>query len=139
TGGSIAVKSPDVFIRWIEKYGPERIILGADVREGMIAVSGWQEETSLEVIEFIRNFCEKGISKVISTDISKDGMLCGPAFSLYKQILDAFPELGLIASGGISTMKDIFELDEMGVPGVITGKAIYENRISLKEIEKFMI
>lgn len=138
TGGSIAVKEPEVFFAWLTKYGQEKIILGADVRDGKIAVSGWQEDTSLEIIDFIRSFSEKGVSKIISTDIGRDGMLTGPACDLYQKILNSFPKIGLIASGGISSMKDIHDLDEMGVPGVITGKAIYENRISLTEIEKFM-
>jgi phosphoribosylformimino-5-aminoimidazole carboxamide ribotide isomerase len=137
TGGSIAVKSPEIFLRWIEKYGPEKIILGADAKNGMIAVSGWQEVSELSILDFIESYSIKGIRKVISTDIARDGMLTGPSIGLYKEIVVQFPELELIASGGIATMKDIYELDEMGIPGVITGKAIYENRISLDEIRNF--
>uniref|UniRef100_UPI003217B49F 1-(5-phosphoribosyl)-5-[(5- phosphoribosylamino)methylideneamino]imidazole-4- carboxamide isomerase n=1 Tax=uncultured Draconibacterium sp. TaxID=1573823 RepID=UPI003217B49F len=138
TGGSIAVKEKDTFLRWLEKFGNEKIILGADAKDGNIAVSGWLETTSLTVIEFIEEFHKQGITKVISTDISRDGMLSGPSFELYKEIMDVLPEVEIIASGGIATMDEILKLDEMGVPGVITGKAIYENRISLKEIEKFI-
>jgi phosphoribosylformimino-5-aminoimidazole carboxamide ribotide isomerase len=137
TGGSIAVKNRSTFENWIVKYGAEKIILGADAKDRKIAVSGWQEDSNEDIIPFIKSYTEKGISKVISTDIARDGMLSGPSIELYKEILSNFPTLGLIASGGIATMKDIYELDEMGVPGVITGKAIYENRISLKEIENF--
>jgi phosphoribosylformimino-5-aminoimidazole carboxamide ribotide isomerase len=138
TGGSIAVKEGDTFLRWLEKYGSEKIILGADAKDGMIAVSGWQESTELPVIGFISNYFFAGIRKVISTDISRDGMLSGPAFELYAEIMKTLPEVEIIASGGIATMDDILRLNEMGVPGVIVGKAIYENRITLKEIEKFM-
>ena len=138
TGGSIAVKERETFLSWLEKFGSEKIILGADAKNGNIAVSGWIETTELPVIEFISGFYKMGISKVISTDISRDGMLTGPAFELYQNIMDALPGIGIIASGGIATMSDILKLDEMGVPGVITGKAIYENKISLKEIERFI-
>ncbi len=138
TGGSIAVKEKDTFLSWLEKFGSEKIILGADAKDGNIAVSGWLETTELGVIDFISEFHKQGISKVISTDISRDGMLSGPAFELYADIMETLPEVEIIASGGIATMDDILKLDEMGVPGVITGKAIYENRITLKEIEKFI-
>jgi phosphoribosylformimino-5-aminoimidazole carboxamide ribotide isomerase len=112
-------------------------ILGADAKNGNIAVSGWQETTELPVIEFISEYQKKGVSKVISTDISRDGMLSGPAFELYAEIMKEIPGVEIIASGGIATMGDILKLEKMGVPGVITGKAIYENKISLKEIEKY--
>jgi len=139
TGGSIAVKEKDTFLKWLEKYGSDKIILGADAKDGKIAVSGWLETTELPVIDFIAEFHKQGISKVISTDISRDGMLSGPSFELYADILKTLPEVEIIASGGIATMDDILKLDEMGVPGVITGKAIYENRITLKEIERFIL
>jgi len=138
TGGSIAVKERDTFLKWLEKYGAERIILGADAKNGNIAVSGWQETTELPVVEFISEYHKKGVLKVISTDISRDGMLTGPAFELYSEIIKILPEVEIIASGGIATMDDILRLNEMGVPGVIVGKAIYENRITLKEIENFL-
>ena len=137
TGGSIAVKDRETFLHWIETYGAEKIILGADAKDKMIAVSGWQEMSELPILDFIESYTSRGIQKVISTDIARDGMLTGPSIELYKEIMAQFPTLELIASGGIATMKDIYELNEMGVPGVITGKAIYENRISLKEIEAF--
>ena len=137
TGGSIAVKDRSTFESWIAKYGTEKIILGADAKDGKIAVSGWQEDSGEDILPFIKSYVDKGISKVISTDISRDGMLTGPSFELYKEILDKFPKLELIASGGIATMDDIYKLNEIGVPGVITGKAIYENKISLEEIKNF--
>lgn len=138
TGGSIAVREKDTFLKWLDKYGSERIILGADAKDGNIAVGGWLETTELPVIEFISEFHKQGISKVISTDISRDGMLIGPSIELYQTIIDELPKVEIIASGGIATMGDILKLDEMGVPGVITGKAIYENRITLKQIEEFI-
>ena len=138
TGGSIAVKEKDTFLKWLEKYGSDKIILGADAKDGHIAVSGWMETTEKGVIEFISEYHQQGIGKVISTDIAKDGMLSGPSFELYAEIIEKLPKVEIIASGGIATMDEILKLDEMGVPGVITGKAIYENRITLKEIEKFI-
>jgi phosphoribosylformimino-5-aminoimidazole carboxamide ribotide isomerase len=137
TGGSIAVKKPEIFLNWLEKFGSEKIILGADAKDRKIAVSSWQESTELPVVEFIDGFYKKGISKVISTDISRDGMLTGPAYELYAEIIEALPKVEIIASGGIASMDDIYKLAEMEVPGVITGKAIYEGKISLKEIEKY--
>jgi len=137
TGGSIAVKSPDIFQSWLKKYGSKRIILGADAHNRKIAVSGWQETTDADIIEFISLWQEEGITQVISTDISRDGMLSGPATELYRDILRQLPELYLIASGGISSMQDILDLDAANIPAVITGKAIYENRISLEEIGRY--
>ena len=139
TGGSIAVKTPDVFSSWISKFGADKIILGADVKEEKIAVGGWLETTELELLPFIKSYTEKGISKVICTDISKDGMLQGPAIELYRKMLLAQPELYLIASGGVSSIRDIELLHEANVPAVITGKAIYEGRISLKELTQLII
>lgn len=139
TGGSIAVKNPDVFMSWINTFGAEKIILGADVKDENIAVSGWLETTDIELIPFIKKFAVKGINKVICTDISKDGMLQGPAIELYKKILASQPEIYLIASGGVSSIKDIEMLHEASVPAVITGKAIYEGRISLKQITELII
>ena len=138
TGGSIAVKDRATFENWIAKYGSEKIILGADAKDGKIAVSGWQEDSEEDIIPFIKSYIEKGISKVISTDISRDGMLTGPSIELYDEIGNNFKNLELIASGGIATMNDIIKLNEMGIPGVITGKAIYENKISLDEISRFI-
>ncbi|MEZ5105346.1 MAG: 1-(5-phosphoribosyl)-5-[(5-phosphoribosylamino)methylideneamino]imidazole-4-carboxamide isomerase [Draconibacterium sp.] len=137
TGGSIAVKEKDTFLHWLQNYGKEKIILGADAKDGKIAVSGWLESTELSVIDFIKNYHKNGIEKVISTDISRDGMLSGPAFDLYAEIMETLPNVEIIASGGIASMDDILKLNEMGVPGVITGKAIYEGKIDLKDIEHF--
>jgi phosphoribosylformimino-5-aminoimidazole carboxamide ribotide isomerase len=139
TGGSIAVKEREIFLGWLEKYGSGKIILGADAREGKIAVSGWQEDSELEIIPFLQSYVDEGIKIVISTDISKDGMLSGPSFALYQDILAQFPGLFLIASGGISSLEDIYKLAEMNIPGVITGKAIYEGKITLKEIQKYYV
>ncbi len=135
TGGSIAVKNPNVFEGWLKKYGGEKIILGADVKERKIAVSGWIENTDVDLFEFLKDYISKGVSKVICTDIAKDGMLKGPSIELYKDILKQHPTLHLIASGGVSSMEDIKALDEAGVPAVIFGKAIYEGRIKLKELK----
>lgn len=138
TGGSIAVKNPDVFLSWIEKFGAEKIILGADVKDEKIAVGGWIETTDLSLIPFIKKFKDKGVDKVICTDISKDGMLQGTSNELYKKILDNFPDLYLVASGGVSCMDDIKALNDANVPAVITGKAIYEGKIKLTEIASFL-
>lgn len=137
TGGSIAVKEPVLFSSWILKYGANKIILGADAMDGKIAVSGWQEETDQEIEAFINDYIEKGIEYVISTDISKDGMLAGPSFDLYSSILEKLPQIKLIASGGVSSIDDLIRLKENGLEGAIVGKAIYENKIDLKDLERF--
>lgn len=139
TGGSIAVKNPDLFLRWITRYGSERIILGADAKEKKIAISGWKEGTAIDLIPFIKDYQSKGISKVICTDIARDGMLQGPAVKLYQEMQQEMPGLYVIASGGVSSMGDIERLEEANIPAVIFGKAIYEGRISLKEIETFIV
>jgi len=139
TGGSIAVKNPDIFTSWISKFGGEKIILGADVKDEKIAVGGWLETTELDLMPFILNYMEKGISKVICTDISKDGMLQGTAIELYKKMLAEKPDMYLIASGGVSSIRDIELLHEAAVPAVITGKAIYEGRIKLEELTRLII
>lgn len=136
TGGSVAVKKPEMFDKWLSQYGGDRIILGADARNEKIAVSGWEEDSGVWVYEFIENWLNKGVKYTISTDVDKDGLLQGPSFDLYKKIQDQFPELNIIASGGVSSMKDLEELAEMKIYGVIVGKAIYEGRISLNEISK---
>ena len=136
TGGSIAVKEPATFERWLQKYGPERVILGADVKDGKIAVSGWLEASDNELMTFLAHYMELGVKKVICTEISKDGMLEGPAISLYKDILAQYPDMHLIASGGVGGMEDIEALAEANVPGVIFGKALYEGKISWKDIER---
>lgn len=137
TGGSIAVKNPEVFISWIEKYGPDRIILGADVKDRKIAVSGWMEKSEMELEPFVSGYVDKGVKKVITTDISKDGMLQGPSFDLYKEMMQQIPGIYLIASGGVSQIDDIIALDEAGVPAVIFGKAIYEGKIKLSDLQRF--
>ncbi len=139
TGGSIAVKNTPVFENWIATFGADKIILGADCNHDKIAVSGWQEESNLNVIPFIQDYQSKGIHYVICTDISKDGMLQGPSFDLYERILMRASEIKLIASGGISTFHEIPQLADLGCEGVIIGKAIYENRISLKQLENYII
>lgn len=139
TGGSIAVKSPEIFASWIHKYGADKIILGADVNDEKIAVTGWTETTAFDLIPFISSYTSMGINKVICTDISKDGMLQGTSVDLYEKILGAFPGLFLIASGGVSSMDDIRILQEKSVPAVITGKALYEGRITLKELSEFLV
>ncbi|WP_308599684.1 1-(5-phosphoribosyl)-5-[(5-phosphoribosylamino)methylideneamino]imidazole-4-carboxamide isomerase [uncultured Dysgonomonas sp.] len=136
TGGSIAIRNKELFTSWITKYGADKIILGADCKDHKIAVSGWQEATSVEVIPFIGDYNQKGISKVVCTDISKDGMLQGTSIDLYKDILNIFPNLYLIASGGVSCFQDILDLEKSGVPAVILGKAIYENRVTLNELSR---
>ena len=139
TGGSIAVKNPNLFQEWIAKYGSEKIILGADANDEKIAISGWLEASEEDVIPFIQKYQTKGIQYVICTDIAKDGMLEGPSFDLYQKILEQVPNIKLIASGGIATFDELPKLAEMGCEGTIIGKAIYENRISLKQLENYII
>lgn len=138
TGGSIAVKSPEIFVSWIEQFGAEKIILGADVKDKKIAIGGWLETTDIDLMPFIQKYMKQGINKVICTDISKDGMLVGPAIDLYKEMIAEIPEIYLIASGGVSGIKDIEQLQENNIPAVIIGKAIYEGKISLKELSQFL-
>lgn len=138
TGGSVAVKDPELFCHWIEMYGAERIILGADVKERRIAVGGWKEESDMDLFSFLDNYRQRGISKVICTDISCDGMLQGPALGLYKEMLERDSNLYLIASGGVSGVDDICRLEENGVPAVIFGKALYEGRITLDDLQSLL-
>ena len=138
TAGSIAVKNKDQVIKWLEKYGGDKIILGADVNNEKIAVSGWQEQTEIHLMNFLKEYIGYGIKTIICTDIARDGMLTGPSFKLYKKIQDKFPELDIIASGGISKINDVKELNEMEISGVIIGKAIYEDKISLEELKPFL-
>lgn len=139
TGGSIAVKKPEVFSTWLSTYGSDKIILGADALDEKIAVTGWTEASDLELLPFIQEYSEKGIKYVICTDISKDGMLQGPSMDLYQRILDQNNELKLIASGGISTFEELPKLAEIGCEGAIVGKAIYEGKIHLKQLEEFIL
>lgn len=133
TAGSIAVTDPEVVLRWLEQYGADKIILGADCKDKMIATHGWEKQSGLNVLAFIAAYSDKGIEHVICTDIAKDGMLEGPSFQLYKDILDSV-KINLIASGGITSLQDLQHLKETGCAGAIIGKAIYENKISLKEL-----
>jgi phosphoribosylformimino-5-aminoimidazole carboxamide ribotide isomerase len=139
TGGSIAVKNRAIFEKWISEYGSEKIILGADVKDEKIAVSGWLEDSDEDLIPFIQDYQSKGIQYVICTDIAKDGMLQGPSFGLYSKILAEAKGVKLIASGGISTFDELPKLAESGCEGTIIGKAIYEGRITLKQLENYII
>ncbi len=134
TVGSIAVTQPDLFMGWLEKYGPERIILGADVRHGKICINGWKEDSCEDLLPFLRKYIEAGVRNVLCTEISKDGTLSGPAISLYSEVMEAYPELHLIASGGVSSLDDIKALNAAGIPAVVFGKAIYEGKINLNEL-----
>lgn len=138
TGGSIAVKDPEEFTSWIDEFGAERIILGADAKDGYIAVTGWTEATQRELLPFISDYCGRGIRKVICTDISRDGMLGGAATELYRSILAAQPGLWLVASGGVSSVDDLHQLQQAGIPAAIVGKAIYEGRITLDQLQEFI-
>lgn len=138
TIGSVAVKEPELFASWVETYGGEKIILGADVKNGYISISGWLEEGEQKLMDFICHHMKNGIHNVLCTDISRDGMLQGPAIELYKDIMAHYPTLHLIASGGVSCINDIERLNDAGIPAVVFGKAIYEGRINLKELERFL-
>ena len=138
TLGSIAVKNPDLFKSWLHKFGAEKIILGADVKDNRISVNGWKEESQQELLPFLDGYTQEGIRKVLCTDISRDGMLQGPSIDLYKQIMAQFPDMHLIASGGVSGLDDIIRLDEAGIPAVVFGKALYEGRITLNDLKRFM-
>ena len=138
TLGSVAVRQPELFVKWLGQYGTEKIILGADVKNGKIAVNGWKEESAQELMPFLDDYINKGVTKVLCTDISRDGMMEGPSTELYRQIMEAYPELHLIASGGVSCLDDILRLDEAGIPAVVFGKALYEGRITLKELSSLI-
>jgi phosphoribosylformimino-5-aminoimidazole carboxamide ribotide isomerase len=122
---------------WLEKYGSERMILGADVRNGKISINGWKEDSTEDLLPFLQKYIEAGVKNVLCTEISKDGTLAGPAIELYRKVMEAYPELHLIASGGVSSMEDIKALDQAGIPAVVFGKAIYEGRIDLQELIRF--
>ena len=136
--GSIAVKEPDVFSSWLKRFGAATFLLGADVRDAMITISGWLEATEISVYDFITDYTAKGITQVFCTDVSKDGALEGPSLELYREIITRFPQLHLIASGGVSSFDDLLRLRELGCSGAIIGKAIYEGRLTLPELKKFM-
>ena len=139
TIGSLAVKDEETFSRWLLQYGADKFLLGADVKEEKIAVSGWTEKTDIWIYDFLEKYMEKGIKQVFCTDVSKDGLLEGPSLELYKNILAKFPALHFIASGGVSAMRDLDELQDIGCQAVIIGKAIYEGRISLGDLKKFSV
>ena len=134
TIGSIAVTAPELFMGWLEKYGAERIILGADVRHGKISINGWKEDSSEDLLPFLKKYIDAGVRNVLCTEISKDGTLAGPAIDLYKEMMAAYPGLHLIASGGVASIDDIKALDAAGIPAVVFGKAIYEGKINLNEL-----
>lgn len=137
TVGSIAVKEKEQFSNWLKKYGTEKILLGADVKEEKITIHGWTEQTDILIYDFIQEYIEEGVQQIFCTDVSKDGAMEGPSIDLYKEIMSKFSQLHFIASGGVSSIQDVEKLDEIGCKGVIIGKAIYENRISLKELAAF--
>jgi len=134
TVGSVAVTQPELFHRWLQKYGSERIILGADVRQGLISINGWKEDSSEELLPFLKRYIDMGVKNVLCTEISKAGTLSGPAINLYKEVMADYPSLHLIASGGVSSMDDIVRLNDAGIPAVVFGKAVYEGRLDLKEL-----
>ena len=138
TIGSVAVKKPDLMLAWIEKYGADKILLGADVKAEMIVINGWASTTDVSIIDFIAKYHSLGINNIFCTDVSKDGMLQGAANELYSKLIHQFPNLNLIASGGVSTMADVYALQKIGCQGAIIGKAIYEEKISLTELKSFL-
>lgn len=134
TIGSVAVTEPDMFMNWLGKYGAEKIILGADVRNGMVSINGWKEDSSEELLPFLEKYISAGVCNVLCTEISKDGTLAGPATDLYRKVMAQYPHLHLIASGGVSCNADIHRLHENGIPAVVFGKAYYEGKIDIKEL-----
>ena len=138
TGGSIAVRQPEVFQAWLERYGADKIILGADAKDRRVAVSGWQEQVAVDVIEYIEDYHQKGVQYVICTDVAKDGLLQGPSFELYEEILRTTPDVRLVASGGITSTHDLRKLQSLGVYGAIIGKALYEGNIKLTDLAEFL-
>jgi phosphoribosylformimino-5-aminoimidazole carboxamide ribotide isomerase len=138
TIGSIASQKPELFLKWLNAYGSDKMILGADTRDGFISVNGWLEESRQELLPYLGEYIKHGVKNVLCTDIHKDGMLQGPSIGLYKQIMSAYPTLHLIASGGVSSLDDISQLNEAGIPAVVFGKALYEGRFTLKELSEFI-
>lgn len=134
TVGSVAVTNPKLFLGWLEKYGADKIILGADVRNGKISINGWKEDSDESLTDFLRTYVDHGIKNVLCTEISKDGTLAGPAVELYKDIMKAYPDMHLIASGGVSSTEDIMQLESEGIPAVVFGKAYYEGRIEVSKL-----
>lgn len=138
TVGSVAVKEPELFGEWLEKYSPAKVILGADVKNGLISINGWKEEAGDLLMPFLERYINKGVENVLCTDISKDGMLEGPATELYSEIMKQFPDIHLIASGGVSCIEDIEALDKAGIPAVVFGKALYEGKIKMEELKPYL-
>lgn len=139
TLGSIAVTAPELVADWLSNFGSERLILGADANNRRIATHGWEQDSGIDVLDFVKSYTQKGFDYVLCTDVAKDGMLAGPSLSLYYELLEALPNMALIASGGITTMDDIYQLEELGCSAAIIGKAIYEGKISLKELVKYQM
>lgn len=135
TIGSIAVTQPELFLAWLCKYGPEKIILGADVRNGKVSINGWKEDSTEDLLPFLHKYIDAGVKNVLCTEISKDGTLSGPAIDLYKEVMREYPELHLIASGGVSSNDDITALHEAGIPAVVFGKSFYEGKIDINKLE----
>lgn len=138
TIGSVAVNNPDLFNKWLKEYGPQKIILGADIKNGSIAINGWKDETKKSIYSFLEHYISLGIINILCTDITKDGTLSGPAYNLYTEILRRFPEINLIASGGVSSNEDIIKLDKLGVKAVVFGKAYYEHKIDIKTLMQYV-
>lgn len=135
TIGSIAVSQPDTFMRWLDRYGADKVILGADVRNGLVSINGWKEDTSEKLLPFLARYVKAGVKNVLCTEISRDGTLSGLSTDLYREVMEAFPGIHLIASGGVGRNEDIIELDEAGIPAVVFGKAWYEGKINLEELK----
>lgn len=135
TIGSIAVSQPDTVMRWLDRYGADKVILGADVRNGLVSINGWKEDTSEKLLPFLARYVKAGVKSVLCTEISRDGTLSGPSTDLYREVMEAFPGIHLIASGGVGRNEDIIELDEAGIPAVVFGKAWYEGKINLEELK----
>lgn len=134
TIGSIAVTQPELFLKWLDQYGAEKLILGADVKNGMISINGWKEDSAEQLLPFLKKYIDHGVKNVLCTEISKDGTLQGPALQLYQEIMAEYPQLHLIASGGVSSNEDIIALDQAGIPAVVFGKAFYEGKINIPEL-----
>ncbi len=135
TIGSIAVSQPDTFLKWLDRYGADKIILGADVRNGLVSINGWKEDSAEELLPFLSRYVKAGVKNVLCTEISRDGTLSGPSTELYGKVMETFPNIHLIASGGVGCNEDIVELDQAGIPAVVFGKAWYEGKINLKELK----
>ena len=139
TLGSIAVDAPELVLEWLQKFGADKLILGADAKNRRIATHGWEKDTGLDVIEFVKDYAQKGFENVLCTDVAKDGMLTGPSLELYYELIEKIKKISLIASGGVSSMDDLYQLEELGCTAAIIGKAIYEGKISLKELENYQL